>query len=141
MAAKIKPQLNDELDFKLLLHIVRKRLKIILPIFLIFFIISFLYLRYTQPIYQANTVIQLNNENQASKVLSPSNSYYYKDDLSEKLEQLKSTKFLKRALNKLPLEVSYFVEGNVLNNELYICLLYTSPSPRDRTRSRMPSSA
>ena len=25
--------------------------------------------------------------------------------------------------------------------ELDICLLYTSPSPRDRTRSRMPSSA
>ena len=23
----------------------------------------------------------------------------------------------------------------------YICLLYTSPSPRDRTRARMPSSA
>jgi len=26
-------------------------------------------------------------------------------------------------------------------DEFYICLLYTSPSPRDRTRSRMPSSA
>ena len=25
--------------------------------------------------------------------------------------------------------------------EAYNCLLYTSPSPRDRTRSRMPSSA
>ena len=25
--------------------------------------------------------------------------------------------------------------------KLFICLLYTSPSPRDRTRSRMPSSA
>ena len=25
--------------------------------------------------------------------------------------------------------------------ELIACLLYTSPSPRDRTRSRMPSSA
>ena len=24
---------------------------------------------------------------------------------------------------------------------IYLCLLYTSPSPRDRTRSRMPSSA
>ena len=24
---------------------------------------------------------------------------------------------------------------------MYFCLLYTSPSPRDRTRSRMPSSA
>ena len=26
-------------------------------------------------------------------------------------------------------------------NDLIGCLLYTSPSPRDRTRSRMPSSA
>ena len=28
-----------------------------------------------------------------------------------------------------------------LAKQTYICLLYTSPSPRDRTRSRMPSSA
>ena len=28
-----------------------------------------------------------------------------------------------------------------LSAEFLICLLYTSPSPRDRTRSRMPSSA
>ena len=30
---------------------------------------------------------------------------------------------------------------NLTNYELKVCLLYTSPSPRDRTRSRMPSSA
>jgi len=29
----------------------------------------------------------------------------------------------------------------VLRKEGFTCLLYTSPSPRDRTRSRMPSSA
>ena len=28
-----------------------------------------------------------------------------------------------------------------LPSQRWICLLYTSPSPRDRTRSRMPSSA
>ena len=28
-----------------------------------------------------------------------------------------------------------------LEEEKVLCLLYTSPSPRDRTRSRMPSSA
>ena len=28
-----------------------------------------------------------------------------------------------------------------ISNHHMICLLYTSPSPRDRTRSRMPSSA
>jgi hypothetical protein len=32
--------------------------------------------------------------------------------------------------------------GNKISiNEYDSCLLYTSPSPRDRTRSRMPSSA
>ena len=30
---------------------------------------------------------------------------------------------------------------NILKLQMVICLLYTSPSPRDRTRSRMPSSA
>ena len=43
------------------------------------------------------------------------------------------------------------VEGTIKTTDLdvtgvstftrYSCLLYTSPSPRDRTRSRMPSSA
>ena len=32
-------------------------------------------------------------------------------------------------------EVGYY------NGAYKVCLLYTSPSPRDRTRSRMPSSA
>ena len=42
---------------------------------------------------------------------------------------------------------SFFSENSTLLNAfkwigvVYICLLYTSPSPRDRTRSRMPSSA
>ena len=31
--------------------------------------------------------------------------------------------------------------AHILQVEVYPCLLYTSPSPRDRTRSRMPSSA
>ena len=31
--------------------------------------------------------------------------------------------------------------GTILCNASMSCLLYTSPSPRDRTRSRMPSSA
>ena len=30
---------------------------------------------------------------------------------------------------------------NITTGKIYSCLLYTSPSPRDRTRSRMPSSA
>ena len=33
------------------------------------------------------------------------------------------------------------IEGIAVQIGANICLLYTSPSPRDRTRSRMPSSA
>ena len=37
---------------------------------------------------------------------------------------------------------NYINNKPVINfNDFCICLLYTSPSPRDRTRSRMPSSA
>ena len=37
--------------------------------------------------------------------------------------------------------VVFLLVGIFANWFLAICLLYTSPSPRDRTRSRMPSSA
>ena len=36
---------------------------------------------------------------------------------------------------------NFLLEAYVNTYDGYGCLLYTSPSPRDRTRSRMPSSA
>ena len=40
-----------------------------------------------------------------------------------------------------PKEESNDEEARVIKGSYLVCLLYTSPSPRDRTRSRMPSSA
>ena len=37
--------------------------------------------------------------------------------------------------------LAFYAAKNLFLAWLYSCLLYTSPSPRDRTRSRMPSSA
>ena len=37
--------------------------------------------------------------------------------------------------------LSFVQTANLGTGRCTICLLYTSPSPRDRTRSRMPSSA
>ena len=54
--------------------------------------------------------------------------YLVKGDLSKEVDVNKIVKFAKSKLK-------YF--DCLVNN----CLLYTSPSPRDRTRSRMPSSA
>ena len=39
------------------------------------------------------------------------------------------------------IELFFILSSVWLHQYYYVCLLYTSPSPRDRTRSRMPSSA
>ena len=38
-------------------------------------------------------------------------------------------------------DVAVLADERKFDQQFDICLLYTSPSPRDRTRSRMPSSA
>ena len=37
--------------------------------------------------------------------------------------------------------IDFYNQGLVSRKETYVCLLYTSPSPRDKRQSRMPSSA
>ena len=60
-------------------------------------------------------------------------------------EMIKNPKriFLIRRKKKLGLGTAYIEGFKWAIDKGYdrICLLYTSPSPRDRTRSRMPSSA
>ena len=62
----------------------------------------------------------------------------------------KNTRETAAAISGMPLQKAYEYLGNVVEHKQAIpfrrfnggvCLLYTSPSPRDRTRSRMPSSA
>ena len=64
------------------------------------------------------------------------------------LKQQKEPKFSSRRYNRCKLcgrPHAYLRDYGICRicfRELaYNCLLYTSPSPRDRTRSRMPSSA
>ena len=58
-----------------------------------------------------------------------------RDDIHKSLEIIHSTHV------ETPQMIWSRLFGIVLTVFLCICLLYTSPSPRDRTRSRMPSSA
>ena len=43
--------------------------------------------------------------------------------------------------NDIETELKNDERGNMLTSVMKTCLLYTSPSPRDRQKSRMPSSA
>ena len=46
-----------------------------------------------------------------------------------------------KVASNLGTELSTVESKEFASGEIYICLLYTSPSPRDRQKSRMPSSA
>ena len=51
------------------------------------------------------------------------------------------SKWYVSAAEKKNISISYDEAREMIYGMPYACLLYTSPSPRDRTRSRMPSSA
>ena len=56
-------------------------------------------------------------------------------ELKQKLQKKFDTEYdIKKTISRLK-------KNNLLNDYRFSCLLYTSPSPRDMRRSRMPSSA
>jgi tyrosine-protein kinase Etk/Wzc len=109
--------LNDEIDLKLFLYIAKKNFLFLVVFITIAISGSYLYLRYTPPIYQASSIIQLSSDVDHKSILPSSN--LYDDDIAKKIEILRSSVFLQRALSKLPLDVSYYNKGKFLNYELY----------------------
>ena len=63
----------------------------------------------------------------------------YADFLKEdvKIRELMTTGMERAGISKVEIERT----RDRVRVDIHTCLLYTSPSPRDRTRSRMPSSA
>ena len=66
--------------------------------------------------------------------------FLYKDDTGYNF--MDNETFEQIALQETTIDApQYLKEGQEVGILINTCLLYTSPSPRDRTRSRMPSSA
>jgi len=112
---------SGEFELGLFLFIARKSLIWICLFFVIAFVGAKIYLRYTPPVYASASVIQVQTSNQANKLLNVENLYGAENTngLAEAVELLRSKVFLKRVLSKLPLAISYYTEGTLLNNELY----------------------
>ena len=109
--------LNDSFDLGLLLLISKRSLLWILLFFLFSTAIAFIYLRYTEPVYQTQAIIQLNSTASTSKFLAVTN--IYDESIYKEIELLKSSEFLTRAISNLNLDISYFRKGTVLNYEVY----------------------
>lgn len=110
---------NTESDPILFFYLLRKNL----PWFGLVIILSmsavFIYLRYTTPVYESNLKFQVGSENTANRVLDVNDFHETRTDLAKDVQILKSKLLFKRALQRLPLDVTFFNQGEILDHELY----------------------
>ncbi|MBP7156419.1 MAG: hypothetical protein KBA60_10450, partial [Flavobacteriales bacterium] len=104
---------SQEFELGLFLYILKRSLIWIALCVLTAVAAAFIYLRYTAPIYQSRALIQLRESNTAKQILSI-NSFTEDNNLQADVELMRSQFFMARALEKLPLEVSYFNRGQIL---------------------------
>ncbi len=125
MAKKKISHINEEFDLKLFAIIVKKYFYVLLTVLFFALVGSLLYLRYTHPVYQSESVIKIGTVNNANAVLNIQNAQFYdamgmgSNNLAGSIELLRSKLMLGRVLNQMPLDISYYAQGNVLDYELY----------------------
>ncbi len=122
MAKKKISPINEEFDFKLLVTIARKN-TMWFALFLMTSVVSaMLILRYTAPVYEATSVIQLSEQDNARSILNNPQFNRFNEannKLASSIELMRSRVIVERALLRLPLQVSYYSKGEILTNELY----------------------
>lgn len=109
---------NTEFDWDIIRNVLKKNILFALLIVVFFGAISFLYLRYTKPVYQSQMVIQIDNEDQGANVLDLKN-VNNDGNISKEIELLRSQFLFEEAIKKLNLEVSHFAKGEFLTEERY----------------------
>jgi tyrosine-protein kinase Etk/Wzc len=121
MATRRIPVFNEEFDVKLFFHIGRRNFLYLMLFFMLAVVGAFLYLRYTYPLFETHAVIQLDVKSEANKYLSAltNQTNPAEEGMAKRVELLRSPVFLQRTFSKLPLNISYFVKGTILNSEMY----------------------
>jgi hypothetical protein len=109
---------SKEFELGLFLSIARKNIWWIVLIITVCSAGSYLYLRYTQPIFQSTVVLQIGDDESEKKILGVE---FIPDEanIDSKIELIRSPFIFKQAIASLPLEVSYYHEGNILTEEKY----------------------
>lgn len=118
MEKKPVPIINQDFDLQLFVYIIRKNIRWILVLFGVASLFSFLYLRYTIPEFESSAIIQLTDDNESLDLLN-SKDKFNDNGIAQEIELLRSPVFLQRTLDSLPLEVTYFNKGRILDFDSY----------------------
>src|SRR5450432_2663507 len=123
MAKKKISHLNEEFDVKLFAIIAKRNFYILLILMAVSLIVAFAYLRYTHPVFQSETILKIGTVNNATAVLNIQSPQMYDamggNELAGDIELLRSNLMVERVIAKMPLEVSYYTQGTVLDEEMY----------------------
>ncbi|MEX2589566.1 MAG: hypothetical protein WD334_05120, partial [Chitinophagales bacterium] len=111
-------------DFNLGLFISMAKKSIVWVVLFIFIaaLSVILYLRYTNPVYQASSTLMLKSEKTA-KLLGADNEFLAldRDEILREIQLIKATAFTKRVVEKLDFDISYYRKGRtkLISAELY----------------------
>lgn len=112
---------GSEVDFVILLGIVRKSLIWVILLVLLGLTGAYLFIRYTKPLYQSASTLKIDEQSEAGRLglgVDVENQQAIAN-LSGEIEIIKSNLIYEKLKQKLPLHISYYALGNVLNEELY----------------------
>ena len=120
--AEAEEEEGGEIDFATLLVVTRKSLIWIVLLILLGLSASYLFIRYTKPVYRSASVIKLDEQSQAGALGlggTFGNDQQNMITLSGEIELIKSDLIYSRLKETLNLKVNYYALGSVLNEELY----------------------
>ncbi len=110
---------SNEFELGLFLFIARKSIWLILVIFTMALSGAYLLIRYSAPVYESTSVLQVVNDDNRKKALE-FNNITEEEPMDVYLELIRSRFLFEKVINRLPLKVSYYKEGKILEEESYI---------------------
>lgn len=114
--------LGEDFNPALLLIMIRKSFFWCVIILLVTTSSALIYLRYTPPTYEVNASLIVKSINTAQALDIENNLFQQRNsnlDIEKDIQIMKSNVIIDRVIDSLPLKVSYYRVGNILNEELY----------------------
>jgi len=105
-------------EYSRFIRILSKSIPFALTLLILSIVTAYFIVRWTSPVYEASSIIQLGQNDKANKILEV-NQIFEEDDLFAELEFIQSNLLINKTIENLPLTVRYFSEGNLLTHEKY----------------------
>ncbi len=117
----VQEEEHHEIDWIKLRLILRKSIPWFIGIFIMLLLAAILYLRYTKPMFQSNSEIKLDKEDQSNMLGLP--QYEQSSNmglLSSEMELIQSRLFFNKVVETVDLNPQYFTYGSILDDEKYL---------------------